>query len=65
VILFSLLLIQPNYLIASDTHKVGQFIFTSPTTATMVLRNSEGVKINYGNGQDFALPTNLTLTKIE
>jgi hypothetical protein len=51
--------------IVSDTHKVGQFIFTSPTTATMVLRNSEGVKINYGNGQDFALPTNLVLTKID
>lgn len=47
----------------SDTNKIGEFILTSPTTATMRLWNSEGVKINYGNGQPWALPTYFELVK--
>ncbi len=47
----------------SETNKVGEFILTSPTTATMRLWDSEGVKINYGNGQPWALPTYFELTK--
>lgn len=48
----------------SDTNKVGTFEITSPTTAVMKLWNSEGVKINYGNGQPWSLPTYFELTKI-
>lgn len=49
--------------IISDTYKSGEFILTSSTTATLTLRNSEGVKVNYGNGENFSLPTNITLIK--
>ncbi len=49
--------------IVSDLTMVGEFALTSSQTATLKLWNSEGVKINVGNGQDFMLPTNVVLTK--
>ena len=49
--------------IVSGRTKVGEFVLTSSSTAIFRLWNSEGLKINEGNGQDFVLPTNLVLTK--
>ena len=50
--------------VISDTGKIGEFILTSSTTATLSLRNSGGVKVNYGNEQEWSLPTSVTLAKI-
>lgn len=47
----------------SQTSKVGTFILTSATTADLVLRNSSGIKMNYGNDQEWSLPTNITMIK--
>ncbi len=49
--------------VVSERSKVGEFILTSSNSATLNLWDSNGIKINHGNGQDFALPTNLVLTK--
>jgi len=47
----------------SETGKTGEFILISATTATLRLWNGEGVKVNYGNGLEWALPTDITLVK--
>lgn len=47
----------------SERSKKGTFTLTTPTTATVELYEMDGVKLNYGNGQDYALPTSMTLTK--
>jgi len=49
--------------VLSDITKVGEFVITNTNTATFRLWNAEGVKLNESNGQDFALPTDLVLTK--
>jgi len=50
--------------VVSETNRIGEFILTSPTTANLELWINEGVKVNYGNGLDFSLPTSVTLTKV-
>ena len=48
----------------SETAKKGKFILTSPTTAVIQdLKPLPGIKVDYGNGQEWALPNTLTLTK--
>ncbi len=49
--------------LVSERSKRGTFILTSPTTATVEISELPGVKVNYGNGLDFALPTSMILTK--
>ncbi|PQB05372.1 DUF6705 family protein [Aureitalea marina] len=49
--------------VVSETSKVGEFVLVSSNTATMNLWNSNGVKINYGNGLAWALPESVMLIK--
>lgn len=51
--------------VVSATYKVGTLTLIAPGTATMELHDSGGIKLNYGNGLPWALPTTLTLTKVE
>ena len=50
--------------LVSETARRGKFILTSPTTAVIQdLKPLPGIKVDYGNGQEWALPNTLTLTK--
>lgn len=50
--------------ISTNKSKTGEFILTSPTTATLKLWGTQGLTIIAPNNtQEFALPTNIILTK--
>ena len=49
--------------LVSQTSKRGTFVLTSPTTAMVNLEPLPGVKVDYGNGQPWALPNSFTFIK--
>lgn len=49
--------------VSTGAYKVGEFTLLDDNIATMVLRTSEGTKVDYIGSENFSLPTNITLVK--
>ena len=49
--------------VSTGAYKVGEFTLLNDNTATMELRTSEGIKVDYVGSENFSLPTNITLIK--
>ena len=49
--------------VSTGAYKVGEFTLLNDNTATISLRASEGVKIDYVGSENFSLPTDITLIK--
>ncbi len=49
--------------VSTGAYKVGEFVLLDDNTATLSLRASEGIKIDYVGSENFSLPTDITLIK--